>query len=72
MTLESPVPEAVKGWSDGMCREVGVIRKTEFPTQNICFGNFTFSASSYCYLREAKTEKQEETPPQTYRHSQWI
>ena len=54
MTLESPVPEAVKGWSEGMCREVGVVRKIEFPTQNICFRNFTFRASSYCYLREWK------------------
>lgn len=38
-----------------MGRDVDVVRKIEFPTQNTCFRSFAFSARCPCYLREGKT-----------------
>ena len=55
MALGLPVPEAVKEWSNGICRQVDMFRKTEFPTQSIYLRNFPFCPCYYCYLREGKT-----------------
>lgn len=63
MILESPVPEILKGWSNGIYREVDVFRKLEFPTQNICFRNFTFSANLTAVTLEKGGPQQEGPPP---------
>lgn len=63
MILESPVPEVLKGWSDGICREVDVFRKTEFPTQNISFRNFMFSTNLTAVTIEKARPQQVGPPP---------
>lgn len=65
MTLGSPVPEAVKGWNNGIGRQVDSFRKTEFSAQNTDLRNLI------CRPEEERPQ-QEKLPPSTETDSQWI